>query len=64
MFEGLLERVLAEYFGEWVVDLNREKLRVGVFSGEVVLRNLRLRKVPGERGGVWEGGEGDWGANG
>jgi hypothetical protein len=43
--EGLLERVLAEYFGEWVVGLDRDKLRVGVFSGEIVLRNLRLRKV-------------------
>jgi vacuolar protein sorting-associated protein 13A/C len=43
MFEGMLERVLTEYFGEYIDGLDKSHLSVGLLSGQVSLRDLTLR---------------------
>lgn len=42
MFEGILERALLSFLGNYV-SLDREQLHVGVWSGHIALRNLALR---------------------
>jgi len=44
MFEGLLEKFLLRLFGEYIENLNREQLRVSVWAGDIVLRNLKLKR--------------------
>ena len=36
MLAGIVASTLVDYFGEWVVGLDREKVQVAIFSGEVV----------------------------
>lgn len=41
MFEGLVEKLLEAYLGEWITDYNQ--LHLSVWSGTVHLKNLRIR---------------------
>eukprot|EP00898_Chlorokybus_atmophyticus_P008933 jgi/Chlat1/9040/Chrsp94S09266 len=43
MFEGIVYQLLANYLEHYVKDLQRERLRVGLWSGVVVLENIELR---------------------
>jgi hypothetical protein len=43
MFEGLVAEFLLKYLGNFIQGLNKENLRVGVWSGEVELENLTLQ---------------------
>ncbi|KAL5247330.1 hypothetical protein ACHWQZ_G019262 [Mnemiopsis leidyi] len=43
MFERVLETVLEKALGEFVQDINSEDLKLKVWSGNVVLKNLRLK---------------------
>jgi hypothetical protein len=41
MFEGLVEKLLGAYLGEWISDYNQ--LHLSVWSGTINLKNLRIR---------------------
>ena len=43
MFERILESVLERTLGEYVQDINSKDLKLAVWSGKVVLKNLRLK---------------------
>ena len=43
MFERVLESVLERTLGEYVQDINAKDLKLAVWSGNVVLKNLRLK---------------------
>ena len=43
VFENLLAPLLERFLGQYIVDLPREQLRVGVWSGVVRLENVRLK---------------------
>ena len=44
MLEGLLAPLLERFLGQYVEDLPREQLRVGLWSGVVRLENVRLKR--------------------
>jgi hypothetical protein len=55
MFEGLVYQLLASYLEHYVKDFQRERLRVGLWSGKwlivcftlhVARRIMRLRPIP------------------
>ena len=43
MFEAKLAAVLQQYLGDYVHGLDKESLKISVWKGDVVLRNLRLK---------------------
>ena len=43
MFEGQLAYYLNRYLGAYVYGLDPQSLKVSVFSGDVVLKNLQLK---------------------
>ncbi len=43
MFEGLLEKLLANYFGKYISGLDSNNLHLGVWSGNVVIENVNLK---------------------
>ncbi|EFA81151.1 vacuolar protein sorting-associated protein [Heterostelium album PN500] len=43
MFESLVADILVKYIGEYIKNLSSEQLKVNVFSGNVVLRNLEIK---------------------
>lgn len=43
MFEGMICDVLVSVLGQYVEGINRETISVGVWSGTLELRNLKLR---------------------
>ena len=44
MFEALVERLLNQILGEYVEDFTADNLHIGIWSGEVTLKNIRLKK--------------------
>lgn len=43
MFEKILEKVLLTYFGRFISGLDKNNLKLGVWSGNVVIENVNLR---------------------
>lgn len=43
MFEALAERLLNSILGEYIDNFSAENLKIGIWSGEVVLRNVVLK---------------------
>eukprot|EP00897_Mesotaenium_endlicherianum_P002992 jgi/Mesen1/2720/ME000168S01779 len=43
MFEGVVYQLLANYLGHYFKDLQREQLRIGLWSGVVLFENIELR---------------------
>lgn len=43
MFEALAERLLNSILGEYIENFSAENLKIGIWSGEVVLRNVVLK---------------------
>ena len=43
MFESLLERILLAKIGKYIVSLDREQLKVAIWSGDITLENVHLR---------------------
>ncbi len=43
MFEGLLEKLLANYFGKYISGLDSNNLHLGVWSGNVIIENVNLK---------------------
>jgi vacuolar protein sorting-associated protein 13A/C len=44
MFEALVERLLNKILGEYIEEFSVENLKIGIWSGEVVLKNIALKK--------------------
>jgi vacuolar protein sorting-associated protein 13A/C len=44
MFEGLLEKILANYFGKYISGLDANNLHLGVWNGNIVIENVNLKK--------------------
>ena len=45
MLEGVLASVLNRFLAEYVDGLNTSQLNIGIWSGDVTLRNLRLKRT-------------------
>lgn len=43
MLEGVVARLLNQFLGKYVIDLDIENLNVGIFSGQVQLTDLKLK---------------------
>lgn len=43
MFEGIIASLLNRYLGKYIEDLDLENLNVGIFGGNVLLSNLKLK---------------------
>jgi hypothetical protein len=44
MFEALVERLLNQTLGEFIENFSAENLSIGIWSGEVILKNIEFRK--------------------
>ena len=44
MFEKLVERLLNQFLGEYVEDFKSDNLSIGLWSGAVEIKNVRLKK--------------------
>ncbi|KYR02132.1 vacuolar protein sorting-associated protein 13 family protein [Tieghemostelium lacteum] len=44
VFEGLVSDVLSRVLGEYVKNLNKDQLKIGIFGGNVTLTNLELKE--------------------
>ncbi|GAM28695.1 hypothetical protein SAMD00019534_118710, partial [Acytostelium subglobosum LB1] len=44
VFEGIVSDVLSKVLGEYVKNLNKDQLKIGVLGGNVVLTNLELKE--------------------
>jgi vacuolar protein sorting-associated protein 13A/C len=44
VFESLLERVLVPLASEYVTGIDKNNLKVGIWSGNVVIENVSLKK--------------------
>lgn len=44
MFEALVERLLNKILGEYIENFSSENLNIGIWSGQVVLKNIALKK--------------------
>lgn len=43
MFEKIVTDIIVKYLGEYIQDLDRENLKIGLFKGHVRLTNLQVR---------------------
>jgi hypothetical protein len=43
MFEGIVASLFNRYLGKYIEDLDLENLNVGIFGGNVLLSNLKLK---------------------
>lgn len=43
MFEKLLEGVLLSYFGRYLTGFDKNNLKLGVWSGNVVIENVQVK---------------------
>ena len=44
MFEKIVEKILSPILNQYVEDFNAENMKIRLWSGEVVIKNVRLRK--------------------
>ena len=42
MLEGLIEKLIHQYLGDFIENLDKDKLNVGIWSGNLVLENIIL----------------------
>lgn len=42
MFEKILEKILIQYFGKFIIGLDKNNLKLGVWSGNVVIENVNI----------------------
>lgn len=43
MFEKILEKVLLNHFGKFITGFDKNNLKLGVWSGNVVIENVQLK---------------------
>ena len=44
MFEALLEKIMSRIAGEYIEGISSDKMKVGVFNGNVEIKNVQIRK--------------------
>lgn len=44
MFEGLLERILLAYFGQYIDGVEKDHISLGIFSGDLIIQDVSLKK--------------------
>ena len=44
MFESILEKLLIKYLGRFISGLDRNNLHLGVWSGNVLIENMKLKE--------------------
>ena len=44
MFEGLIEQLILSYLGDYIENLDRNKLSLGLWSGALILENIHIKK--------------------
>lgn len=44
MFEGLLEKILLAKLGKFIAGLDKDNLKVALWSGDIILENVYLKK--------------------
>ena len=44
MFEGLIESLILSYFGDYIENLDRNKLTIGIWSGTLQLEDIIISK--------------------
>lgn len=44
MFEALLEKILLSIFGRFIENIKREHIQLGLFKGNLVIKDVKLRK--------------------
>lgn len=44
MFESFLEKILSRVIGKYVEGIRKEDMKVGLLSGKVEIKNLKLKK--------------------
>ena len=42
MFEKILEKILIQYFGKFIIGLDKNNLKLGVWSGNVVIEKVNI----------------------
>ena len=42
MFEALIERLILSYFGDYIENLDRNKLSLGLWSGSLTLEDIKI----------------------
>ncbi|KAK9110207.1 hypothetical protein Sjap_018267 [Stephania japonica] len=42
MFEGIVQKLLEEYLGRYVKDIQKDQLKIGLWNGQVLLENVGL----------------------
>lgn len=45
MFEQILEKILQAYFGSFIQGLDKNNLHLGVWKGNVVIENVKLKNT-------------------
>jgi hypothetical protein len=43
MLDGLIEKIIASKFGEYLMGLDKEHLNVGIWKGDISLNNVQIR---------------------
>ena len=43
MLESILEKLLSKYFGDFIEGLDKNNLKIGVWSGNIELKNVKLK---------------------
>jgi vacuolar protein sorting-associated protein 13A/C len=43
MLEGILEKILVSYFGNYLSGLNKSNIHLGVFSGNLIIENVTIQ---------------------
>ena len=43
MFEGLIEQLILAYLGDYIENLDRDKLSLGIWSGKLTLENIQIK---------------------
>ncbi len=44
VFEALLEKILSRVVGQYVEGISKDQMKVGIFSGNVDIQNLTIKK--------------------
>lgn len=44
MFQTILKKLLIKYLGSFIQGLDKNKLSLGVFSGDIIIENVSLKE--------------------
>ena len=44
MFEKIIEKIIIQYFGDYIENLDLDKLNLGLLSGNLTLEEIKLKE--------------------